>query len=220
MKHKKTVSILTAAVLLLTLTACADNNTNPEIGSNDTTVMEPSAAEATSAAPKAETSPQTSKSENSSETDSKYAPTGTPHPQLMYNNELYTACIYSNQLEVNGEFYEFTGEKAYIDAEKIKKECEYLGVSVPAAKDDAQETPVNELETTGSYGETWELYKIDENQILMFNTEKRNITKEDFPNSAYFGEVNDYWIALKSEAYDEIYEELEKKYYRLDELSE
>lgn len=209
--------MLTTA-LLLTVTACTDT-ADTEIVTADAVVTEPLAGASSPADYKSETAPQASK-EETTETDITYALTGTPHPQIMYNGELYVASIYSNQLEVDGEFYEFTGEKAFVDAEKIKKECEYLGVSIPAANDDAREAPTKELETTGSYGETWELYKIDENQILMLNTEKRNITNEIFPKAAYFGEVNDYWIALKTGLSDEIYEDLTKKYYRLNEYAE
>lgn len=133
-------------------------------------------------------------------------------PCLMYNGEIYYYIVGSQQVEIDGDFYEIDGEKAFIDAERMKNECEYIGGSISVTDG---YVPIREFELTSAASDMpCELYKIDENLILVYSTEEFEIP-ESYSEWAivYPGTYRMHWILTK-ELSTEFCDELIAKYYR------
>ncbi|MDE7194189.1 MAG: hypothetical protein K2O14_09500, partial [Oscillospiraceae bacterium] len=134
-------------------------------------------------------------------------------PRLMYNGEIYGVIVGDSQVEVDGKFYEVNGEEVFIDAERMKNECEFIGKSIPNRAD---VEPTQELEITYAYSDDpCDLYKIDENQILMYSYTEFEIPESWKDESiVYPGTYRGHLIFLKEDKYEELEIELVKKYYR------
>ncbi len=195
-------ALITATLLAaLLLSGCA-NSTNSE------SILSDSVSENISSPQEPEIDPNTTEAET--EDHHIYI---SPYPELMYNGELYTYGIYSAQTELDGKYYEADiGVDAFIDAESLKNECEYIGESIPNA--DYLVKPSRELEVTYS-DEVYELYKIDEDQILLYSAKDLDIPDTWRANAVvYPGTFRRHYILIKADKYDELIGELEAKYYR------
>lgn len=200
MKKALITATLSAALLL---TGCA-NTTNSESITSD------GVSESISSAQEPEIDLNTTEVETETE---DHRINLSPYPELMYNGELYTYGIYSAQTESDGKYYEADGGvDAFIDAESLKNECEYIGESIP--NPDYLTKPSRELEVTNS-DEVYELYKIDENQILLYSAKDLEIP-DTWRSQAivYPGTFRRHYILIRADKYDELIGELEAKYYR------
>ena len=118
----------------------------------------------------------------------------------------------SRQLDIDGKYCELYNEpkEVFIDAERMKDECEYIGKSIP--NPDGFATPSQELEVTLT-DVSGDLYKIDENQILLYSPEEYEISEEYSDKSFYPGTYRIHRVYLKEDKYQELSFGLIAKYY-------
>ena len=140
-----------------------------------------------------------------------------PAPQLLYGGESYVYIVGSEVTEVDGKYYELLPDEIiepFIDAERLKAECEYIGQSIPISVDFM---PEHEFELASYYDVPCELYKIDENQILVCCTEDYEIPEERFKQTMFYpGTYRSYLIVVKNaDGIDLV--NLVAKYYRYEE---
>ncbi len=140
-----------------------------------------------------------------------------PTPRLLYDGEIYAFIVGSSVTEVDGKFYELMEDEIiapFIDAERMKAECEYIGQSIPISVDFM---PEHEFELASYYDVPCELYKIDENQILVCCTEDYEIPEERFKQTMFYpGTYRSYLIVVKNaDGIDLV--NLVAKYYRYEE---
>ncbi|MDE7193270.1 MAG: hypothetical protein K2O14_04795 [Oscillospiraceae bacterium] len=206
--NKRIVSI--GIIFTLLLTGCVNSTSSESISSES--VFE-SAAQTTQLIGETKNSTTTDvTAEETSETEEWFYG-HTPIQLLMYNNEIYSFIVGSSQVEIDGKYYELDGEEVFIDAERMKNECEYIGESISVTDD---YIPTRELELTfANSNMPCQLYKIDENQILVYSNEEFEIP-ERYSEWAivYPGTYHIHLILLKSDKSEELEFELVKKYYR------
>lgn len=139
-----------------------------------------------------------------------------PTPHLLYNGEIYSYHIGSQNTEVDGKLYELMENEIiepFIDAEKMKAECEYIGQSVPISVD---VLPENELELASYFKVPCDLYIIDENQILVYCAEEYDVPERFKGTMFYPGTYR--FCSIYTKALDGAAQtELIRKYYRYDE---
>ena len=208
---------LVFALSFLFLTACADTNVESAPPSN---ISEEAPSETIDNASQTfelstETDPADANTyETLTETDEPVAIRYSPIPQLLYRGEIYLYIVGSDVTEVDGKYYELWPDEIlepFIDAERMKEECEYIGKSIPISID---LTPEHELELASYSDEPCELYKIDENQILVCYTVDYEISEERFKQTMFYpGTYRSYLIVVKN-ADGNAQANLIAKYYR------
>lgn len=202
------------ALFLSLLTACADKNGESSLQSDISQGGQSNSAST-------ETSPHTSEAgaetesddTNTDEPEQSDAINYSPTERLLYNGEIYGYLVGSRVTEVDGKLYELDTDEVmdpFIDAESMKESCEYIGKSTPISID---LLPQQELEYASYSDAPVELYKIDENQILVYSTEEYDVPEEFSQTMFYPGKYRIYLILVKNVDPD-IQEQLLAKYYR------
>lgn len=211
---KKTIAI--GALVLFFLTGCSDKTNNESSIPSAVSDTAPQTAEPSREINSATTVEATNEETYTATDEELFYPAGSSNPDtsmLLYNGEKYIIVAGSHQVKIDGKYYEllYYPEEVFIDAERMKDECEYIGESIP--NPDGFATPSQELEVTLT-DVSGELYKIDENQILLYSTEEYNISDEYSDESFYPGTYRIQRVYLKEEKYQELYISLVVKYYR------
>lgn len=196
---------IVSLLLVLLLTGCADNQKTSLNNVSDNAFQ----TKETSKEVNASTEELATETEDNSVLIS-------PYPSLMYNGTIYVYLVYSAQTELDGRYCEVDGgEDAFVDAERMRNECDYIGESIPNPDNYAR--PDQELEVTCS-DEVYELYKIDENQVLLYSTRDLDIPESWQSIAAvYPGTFRRHYILIRNDKYDELSGDLQAQYYRLNE---
>lgn len=178
-------------ILSLAMTALLTGCTN---SADSESIPPESAAQTTEQAPETESTYETV-TETGEPEIIHYPPT----PRLFYNGEIYAEIVGSSVAEVDGELYELLEDEIiapFINAERMKDECEYIGESKPI---DVELLPERELELASYYDVPCELYRIDENQILVYCTADYEVPEERFAQTMFYpGTYRIYTIYAKS----------------------
>lgn len=217
---KKTALIFTLSISLLT--ACADTGIESAPPSNisnevlsDTAESTPQTFEPSTETESSEIMPaDTEASETLTETSEPQIINYPPSSQLLYNGEIYTFAVGSRVTEVDGKLYELMENEIiepFIDAERMKGECEYIGQSIPLP---VESKPEHELELASYDSVPCELYKIDENLILVYCTEDFEVPKEHFGQTMFYPGTYRIYSIYNKNAEDGFLLSLYKKYYR------
>ena len=135
-------------------------------------------------------------------------------PRLLYDGEIYAFIVGSSVTEVDGKFYELMEDEIiaqFIDAERMKAECEYIGQSIPISDDFM---PEHEFELTSYYDVPCELYKVDEDQILVYCPEEYEITDDRFKQTMFYPGTYQVCLIVVKGADEKTQANLIAKYYR------
>ncbi len=208
MKKALITSALLAALLL---SGCADTTSSEVSLSNQSSE---SILQTTEQHNETESTVDTPVEETQIETEDNYIRYPS-HIRLMYNGEVYGELIASSQVEIDGKYYELEGDEAFIDAERMKNECEYIGQSISVLDD---HVPSRELELTYANSELpCELYKIDEHQILVYSAEEFEIPERYSEWAIVYPGTYRIQFILVNDIPGELQYELIAKYYRYEE---
>lgn len=211
---KKTALIFTLSISLLT--ACSDTGGESAPPSNISQEVLSASSESAPqmSEPSAEIEPaETNTCETLTETEESNVIVYPSTEHLLYNGKQYGLLVGSRPTKVDGKLYELSENEIiepFIDAECMKEECEYIGQSIPICID---LYPEHELELAACYDFPCELYKIDENLILVYCTEDYPVSESYIDTMFYPGTYRIHLIlenGLDSQAQRDMF----AKYYR------
>lgn len=212
---KKLALILILAFLLLT--ACTDTSSISSPPSNISEEVLPNFSESASQTlePSTETEPADINTyEALTETGESKEILYPPTPRLLYDGEIYAFIVGSSVTEVDGKFYELMEDEIiapFIDAERMKAECEYIGQSIPISVDFM---PEHEFGLASYYDVPCELYKVDEDQILVYCPEEYEITDDRFKQTMFYPGTYQVCMIVVKGADEKTQANLIAKYYR------